>query len=48
MDNEDLPMDATTAAIFYRFCTRYKITNREDRILVLRDLVQNVHFMTTA
>lgn len=34
VDNEGFLTDAATAAIFYRFCARYKITSPADRVLV--------------
>jgi hypothetical protein len=32
--------DARTAEIFFRFCARHKVENRNNRILVMRELVR--------
>lgn len=36
--SEGFMLDANTAMVFYRFCARYHINDREGRTLVLREI----------
>ena len=38
--SEGFAIDARTGELFFRFCARYHIEKREDRVLVLRELAR--------
>jgi hypothetical protein len=38
--SEGFYTSAWVAMVFFRFCARYKINDREDRVLVLRELTR--------
>lgn len=40
MASEGFLTDVDTAMLFFRICSRYKITNREDRVALLRELTR--------
>lgn len=40
MASEGFLTDVDTAMLFFRICSRYKITSREDRVALLRELTR--------
>lgn len=40
MSEEGFLTNVRTAELFFRFCARYKVTSREDRIALMRELTR--------
>lgn len=38
--SEGFAIDSWTGILFFRFCRRYRVDRREDRVLVLRELAR--------
>lgn len=36
--SEGFALDLQTASLFFRFCARYKVSGREDRVAVMREI----------
>lgn len=40
MDQEGFLVNVRTAEVFFRFCARHKVTSREDRVAIMRELTR--------